>query len=294
MNIKRHYITVITLFLTTLLVIFGLKDVLPRELYVGLSILMGMSLVISYSVLDIIGFFANKEWILEEEMWRFTPPTKQTVWGVWKLVTALMIMTIVFYLQDVKRDFFILPGFGAVSLGFFVFTYSFLVSVLTSMVSYPFGIYRFFSLISRNKGEAIGLQIKDIVLTNEFLERYGSFGTSNVVFVLLIFIIIKDYSGIPFFTNIKNAGGSSGLNASFVIFSCFLILITYLENLYRCSSYLLVSTGVEWLVADNPPLYLCNRFTNIKATSRFFSYLLGGFTLFSYGMIFYFLYVSIV
>ena len=155
MNIKRHYITVITLFLTTLLVIFGLKDVLPRELYVGLSILMGMSLVISYSVLDIIGFFANKEWILEEEMWRFTPPTKQTVWGVWKLVTALMIMTIVFYLQDVKRDFFILPGFGAVSLGFFVFTYSFLVSVLTSMVSYPFGIYRFFSLISRNKGEAI-------------------------------------------------------------------------------------------------------------------------------------------
>ena len=301
MNIKRHYTTVFILAIINALVIFGLKNILPRELYVGLSVLMAMLLVISYSVLDIIGFFTNKEWILEEKMWSLDIPIKKSPWTFFWILPPFAVMT---YLHSTEQGSFSLLGAGGVASEFSVSIYLLLTLVLSFVIFQLLGIYRFFSFISKNKGKAIGEKIKDRVLAAELLERNWQ-SKGFYVGIYFFFIVVNNIFRtlfdhfraffIPF-----GADKTIGTTLSFwgffgtLFFSLFFVLGAFFIFLSFCTSRL--SIALEWLVADNPPLYLRNRFTHVigEASKPSYSYTWGGLILFSYGMIFYFLYLSIV
>ena len=300
MNIKRHYTTVIILAIINALVIFGLKNILPRELYVGLSVLMAMLLVISYSVLDIIGFLTNKEWILEEKMWSLDIPIKKSPWTLLWAMPPFMAIT---YLHSTEQGSFSLLGAGGVASEFSVSIYLLLTLVLSLATFQLFGIYRFFSFISENKGTAAGKKIRDTVLAAELLER----NWQPMVFPIGVFVFFIVMSNIfrTLFDHFRaffipfGADNTIGTTMSFwtyawgLFFSLFFVLGTFSLFLSFCTSRL--SIALEWLVADNPPLYLRNRFTQvIKESSKPYGYMWGGLSLFSCGMIFYFLYLSIV
>lgn len=146
MDIKRHYTTVIILAIINALVIFGLKNILPRELYVGLSVLMAMLLVISYSVLDIIGFFTNKEWILEEKMWLYKIGAPDTP----SLILAQFIWYLPFFafptfwnsVTDNSPDF---SNNNIEQASFFLFIYMLFAIVLSLFTAQIAGLYRLFS-----------------------------------------------------------------------------------------------------------------------------------------------------
>ena len=301
MNIKRHYTTVFILAIINALVIFGLKNILPRELYVGLSVLMAMLLVISYSVLDIIGFLTNKEWILEEKMWSLDIPIKKSPWTFFWILPPFAVMT---YLHSTEQGSFSLLGAGGVASEFSVSIYLLLTLVLSFVIFQLLGIYRFFSFISKNKGKAIGEKIKDRVLAAELLERNWQ-SKGFYVGIYFFFIVVNNIFRtlfdnfreffIPFGAD-KTIGTTLSFWAFFgtLFFSLFFILGAFFIFLSFCTSRL--SIALEWLVADNPPLYLRNRFTHVigEASKPSYSYTWGGLILFSYGMIFYFLYLSIV
>ena len=301
MNIKRHYTTVILLAIITALVIFGLKNILPRELYVGLSVLMAMLLVISYSVLDIIGFFTNKEWILEEKMWSLDIPVKKSPWTLFWILPPFAVMT---YLHSTEQGSFSLLGVGGVASGFSVSIYLLLTLVLSFVIFQLLGIYRFFSFISKNKDKAIGEKIKDRVLAAELLERNWQ-SKGFYVGIYFFFIVVNNIFRtlfdhfrtffIPFGAD-KTIGTTLSFWAFFgtLFFSLFFVLGAFFIFLSFCTSRL--SIALEWLITDNPPLYLRNRFTHVIGETSKPSYRCtwGGLILFSYGMIFYFLYVSIV
>ena len=301
MNIKRHYTTVILLAIINALVIFGLKNILPRELYVGLSVLMAMLLVTSYSVLDIIGFFTNKEWILEEKMWLFDIPIKKSPWTFFWILPPFAVMT---YLHSTEQGSFSLLGAGGVASEFSVAIYLLLTLVLSFVSFQLFGLYQFFSFISENKGKAAGEKIKNTVLAAELLERNWQpmFFPAGMIFFFIvmgnIFRALFDHFRaffIPF-----GAENTTGTTVSFwtyawsLFFSLFFVLGIFSLFLSFCTSRL--SIALEWLVADNPTLYLRNRFANIikEASKPSYGYTFRGIALFSYAMIFYFLYLSVV
>ena len=164
MNIKRHYTTVILLAIITALVIFGLKNILPRELYVGLSVLMAMLLVISYSVLDIIGFFTNKEWILEEKMWLHKIGKPDT--------PSLILAQCIWFLP-----FFTFPTFwGRVTAShdfsnsnpeqasFFLFIYMLFAIILSLFTAEMVGLYRFFSLFKHDRISSMNFKEHEEIL----------------------------------------------------------------------------------------------------------------------------------
>ena len=252
MNIKRHYTTVIILAIINALVIFGLKNILPRELYVGLSVLMAMLLVISYSVLDIIGFFINKEWVLEEKMWSLDIPIKKSPWTLLWAMPPFMAIT---YLHSTEQGSFSLLGAGGVASEFSVSIYLILTLVLSFIAFQLFGINNIFRTLFDD--------------FRVFFIPFGADNTPATIMPLWTFVCILFFS------------------LSFA-FGPFFLFLSF------CTSRL--SIALEWLVTDNPPLYLCNRFANIlkEASKPSYGYTFLALALFFYAIIFYFLYVSII
>ena len=301
MNIKRHYTTVIILAIINALVIFGLKNILPRELYVGLSVLAAMLLVISYSVLDIIGFFINKEWVLEEKMWLFDIPIKKSPWTFFWVMPPFMVMA---YLHSTEHGSFSLLGAGGVASEFSVSIYLLLTLVLSFVSFQLLGLYRFFSFISENKGKAVGEKIKNTVLAAELLERNWqptAFYTSVTFFVIVINNLFKtlfdDFR--PFFIPFGADNTPATTMPLWTFFCIFFFSFSFVMGPFFLFSFFCtsrLSIALEWLVTDNPPLYLRNRFANIlkEASKPSYGYAFRALALFSYAIFFYFLYVSIV
>ena len=301
MDIKRHYTTVIILAIINALVIFGLKNILPRELYVGLSVLMAMLLVISYSVLDIIGFFINKEWVLEEKMWSLDIPIKKSPWTLLWAMPPFMAIT---YLHSTEQGSFSLLGAGGVASEFSVSIYLILTLVLSFIAFQLFGIYRFFSFISENKGKASGEKIKDTVLAAELLEKNWQpmgFAPGVMYFCIAINNIFRTlFDDFRVFFIPFGADNTPATIMPLWTFVCILFFSLsfafgpFFLFLSFCTSRL--SIALEWLVTDNPPLYLCNRFANIlkEASKPSYGYTFLALALFFYAIIFYFLYVSII
>ena len=233
-------------------------------------------------------------------MWSLDIPIKKSPWTLLWAMPPFMAIT---YLHSTEQGSFSLLGAGGVASEFSVSIYLLLTLVLSLATFQLFGIYRFFSFISENKGTAAGKKIRDTVLAAELLER----NWQPMVFPIGVFVFFIVMSNIfrTLFDHFRaffipfGADNTIGTTMSFwtyawgLFFSLFFVLGTFSLFLSFCTSRL--SIALEWLVADNPPLYLRNRFTQvIKESSKPYGYMWGGLSLFSCGMIFYFLYLSIV
>ena len=251
MNIKRHYITVISLFLATLLVIFGLKNVLPRELYVGLSILMGMLLVISYSVLDIIGFFTNREWILEEKMWLYKIGKEDTpLLALAQLIWYLPFFAFYAFWNSETGNIQDFSGNDLGSAFFSLFIYMLFTVMLSLFTTQIVGIYSWLSSLKCERENPLRLKKHEEMLIFIKNKRNYKIRLSYFFFILALLNsltsilrhILKDHNNIFFPFSLNDIGVVS----RFIIYIWRLSLpltfmvICFVFYSYYCSQKILI------------------------------------------------------
>ena len=98
MNIARHYLTVTVLFALNLAIFFVFRRFMPENIYMAVSLFSAALFMISYSVLDIAGFFTDREWIVDKTMWLLSiTDEKASLWPqvlMWGGYLAIIVASI--------------------------------------------------------------------------------------------------------------------------------------------------------------------------------------------------------